>query len=106
MLTVREQSRQKFSVSFEDESRRLFLPISVRYRVDDKTECRLVQVLDWQTATPATTIEITIPSSANRILNTRNQFETRVLTIQSDYGTDDQLSEDETYRVLNLKGFQ
>ena len=107
MLTIAEQSRQKFAVSFQDESLRPFVPTTIRYRLDDQTEGRARQIIDWTDVTPtASTIEILIPSSANAILNTSNTYETRLLTIQSDYGTDNQLSEDETYRVLNLRGFQ
>lgn len=106
MLTISEGSRQKFAVSFKDEDYQPFLPTSIRYRLDDKTDDITTVILDWQTITPDYRVEITIPSSANAILNDQNVYETRVLTIQSDYGTDNQLSEDETYRVRNLKGFQ
>jgi|SRR5689334_744256 len=107
MLTIQEQSRQKFSVSFKDETYALFTPGSIRYRLDDVTipEWPTV-VLDWQTVVPDTTVEITIPSSANSILNDRNPYETRVLTIQSDFGTDDQLSTELNYRVRNMPGVQ
>lgn len=106
MLTISEGSRQKFAISFKDEDYQPFLPTSVRYRLDDKTDDITTVILDWQDVTPDFRVEITIPSSANAILNDQNSYETRVLTIQSDYGTDNQLSEDETYRVRNLKGFQ
>jgi hypothetical protein len=107
MLTISEQSRQKFAVSFKDEDYQPFVPTTVRYRLDDKTDDITTVILDWQAvATLGARIEILIPSSANAILNDQNTYETRVLTIQSDYGTDNQLSEDETYRIRNLQGFQ
>lgn len=107
MLTIAEASRQKFAISFKDETYQPFVPGSIRYRLDDETDGRTTTVLDWQDVTPLDSrVEITVPSSANAILNDRNTYETRVLTIQSDYGTDNQLSEDETYRIRNLKGFQ
>jgi hypothetical protein len=107
MLTISEQSRQKFAISFKDEDYEPFVPSTVRYRLDDKTDDITTVILDWQTvATPDSRIEILIPSSANAILNDLNAYETRVLTIQSDYGTDNQLTEDETYRIRNLQGFQ
>jgi len=107
MLTIREQSRQKFAIAFIDENRRPFVPGSVRYRLDDITDGRNQQILDWTSVlTPDSSIEILIPSSANLILNDSNTYETRLLTVESDYGTDNQLSNDESYRVLNLKGFQ
>lgn len=107
MLTISEQSRQKFAVSFKDEDYQPFVPTTIRYRLDDKTDDITTVILDWQTVdTPDSRVEILIPSSANAILNDLNEYETRVLTIQSDYGTDNQLSEDEVYRVRNLGGFQ
>ena len=107
MLIIAEQSRQKFAVSFKDEAYQPFVPTTIRYRLDDKTDDQTTVILDWQPVTPTDSrIEIMIPSSANAILNDRNVYETRVLTIQSDFGTDNQLSEDETYRVRNLQGFQ
>lgn len=106
MIVVREQSRQKFAVSFQGEDLKLFVPGSVRYRLDDRTDNCVRQVLDWQDVTPDTSVEITVPASANTILNNSNRFELRVLTVQTDYGTDNQLSADETYRLQNLRGFQ
>jgi len=107
MLTILEQSRQKFLVSFKDETYALFTPSSIRYRLDDVSVPDWpTVVLDWQTVVPDTTVEITIPSSANSILNDRNPYETRVLTIQSDYGTDNQISAELSYRVRNMPGVQ
>jgi hypothetical protein len=107
MLTISEQSRQKFAVSFKDEDYQPFVPTTIRYRLDDKTDDRTTVILDWTLVDiPDSRIEILIPSSANAILNDQNAYETRVLTIQSDYGTDNQLTEDETYRIRNLQGFQ
>jgi hypothetical protein len=106
MLTIREESRQKFKVIFENEARERFIPISARYRLDDKTNGYTTELIGWTDMTPDEAVDVTIPSSANRILNDSNRYETRILTVQSDYGTDNQLSEDETYRVMNLSGFQ
>lgn len=105
MLTVREKSRQKFRVVFEDERRLRFTPATIRYRLDDQTDGEATEIIGWTSVSPAPSVEITIPSSANRILEDDNPYEYRVLTIQSDYDTDNQLSEEETYRVKNLSGF-
>jgi hypothetical protein len=50
-------------------------------------------------------VNIVIPAASNRILNTGNAYETRILTVQSDYDTDDQLSAEREYRIKNLSGF-
>ena len=106
MPTIREKSRQRFELIFEDESRERFTPGTVRYRLDDRTNGCTTEVIGWTDAIPDTSIEILIPSDSNRILNTCNAYEVRLLTVQSDFDTDDQLSEDYEYRVRNLKGFQ
>jgi hypothetical protein len=103
--TIREKSRYRFSVDFRDEDRQLFVPTTIRYRLDDRTNGYTTTVIDWTTVSPQSVIEILIPSDANRILNTCNPYENRLLTIQSDYDTDNQLSEDHEYLVRNLKGF-
>jgi hypothetical protein len=50
-------------------------------------------------------VDVAIPASANRILSDVNDTEKRVLTVQSDYGTDSQLSQEIAYKVTNLAGF-
>jgi len=105
MRPVRELSRKKFRVTFEDEDRALFLPLTARYRLDDITTGTKQEIIGWTVIAPQTSVEITIPSDANRILNDSNRFEQRLLTVQTDYDTDNQLSTDEEYVVENLEGF-
>lgn len=106
MKTIREGTRRLVSFIFEEEQgRSRFRPASIRYRLDDSTSGRLTEIIAWTDLSPAESVDIAIPSTANRILNDNNRYETRVLTVQSDYDTDDQLSQDEEYRVQNLKGF-
>lgn len=104
MLTIPEKSRQGFSFIFEDENLERFTPASVRYRLHDPE--RNVELIPWTDVTPAETVNVIIPASANRILMNFQAYELRVLTVQSDYDTDSQLSEDRIYRVKNLPGFQ
>jgi hypothetical protein len=104
LLTVPEKSRQGFAFIFEDEDRRQFTPVTARYRVHNpETE---VELVPWTTVTPAGTVNIVVPASAHQIADDTVAYELRVITVQSDYDTDDQLSQDRTYRVQNLSGFQ
>lgn len=104
MFRINESSRQMFTASFQDETRALFTPTSIRYRLDDlKTKTNLIA---WTTVMPATTVDITIPATANGIISNRNRHETKVLTVQSDYGTANQLSQDIAYEVRNMSGFE
>lgn len=104
MLTIPEKSRQAFVLIFEDEALARFTPETVRYRLHDPDTNQ--ELIGWTSVTPDESVLITIPSTANRIIDDSLAYETRVLTIQSDYDTDDQLSEDYVYRVQNLSGFQ
>ena len=104
MLTIPEKSRQGFSFIFEDEDLQPFLPETVRYRVHDPDTD--LELLPWTSVSPDTTVMVILPATINRIVDDSNAYETRVLTVQSDYDTDDQLSQDRTYRVQNLSGFQ
>src|SRR6476659_10093005 len=102
MLTVKEGSRQQFQLVFEDESRLRFMPQTVRYRLDDTTHGGKVTLLDWTTVdvtgfTVEDPLVITLPSSLNRILYDYSRFEMRVLTVQSDFDTDIQLSDEEQF---------
>lgn len=104
MKLTKEQSRSKFVFTFENEEGVLFVPDTVRWRLDDKT-CGLTEVLPWQSAAAALTVEILVPADANRILNDANPTEIRLLTVQSDFGTENQLSQELEYPVENLEGF-
>lgn len=103
MLTIPEKSRQGFSFIFEDEDLQQFTPGTVRYRVHDPDTD--LELLEWTSVAPDGTVSIILPASINRIVDDSNAFETRVLTVQSDYDTDNQLSKHLEYRVENLSGF-
>jgi len=102
--TIPEKSRKGFSFIFEDEELQPFLPVTVRYRVHDPETDQ--ELLPWTNVTPDTTVMVVIPATINRILDDSKAYETRVVTVQSDYDTDQQLSQDRSYRVQNLSGFQ
>lgn len=103
METIYESSRKTFFVFFKDDNGNLFVPTTARYRLDaaDGTE-----LIAWTPISPLTgRVTISIPATANRILSTANRREIKVFTVQSDQGTDNQLSKEERYQVTNLSGF-
>jgi len=90
-------------IRFVDKDGRPFVPGTARYKVDDyTTEAAL---LDWTDIPPTAKIDVSIPASANRILDDYNETERRVLTVQSDQGTEGQLAQEAHYKVTNLEGF-
>lgn len=103
METVPERSRKTFIASFRDDDGALVVPSTVRYRVhDEESDTELVA---WTTIAPDTRVSINIPADANRILTDGNNREIKVLTVQSDQGTDNQQSQQYRYQVMNLSGF-
>lgn len=114
MQFVPEQSRAGWRFLYEDEDLKPFAPATAQHRVHDKDTGQ--ELLSWTAdavetiAGPGSTLkasfsDIVIPASVNRILNDSNAYETRVITVQSDFGTDDQLTAEREYRVKNLSGF-
>jgi len=103
MLTIPEKSRQGFSFIFEDENLEPFIPGTIRYRVHDPETT--LELVPWTSVDPDSTVTVIIPATANRITDTSKAYESRIVTVQSDYDTDEQLSEDREYRVKNLSGF-
>jgi hypothetical protein len=103
MLTIPEKSRQGFAFIFEDESLQAFTPVTARYRVHDPETA--LELIGWTDLSPASTVTVVIPATANRIVDDSKAYELRTVTVQSDFDTDNQLSQDRTYRVQNLSGF-
>jgi hypothetical protein len=103
MLTIPEQSRQGFAFIFEDENLESFVPATVRFRVHDPETA--LELIAWAEVTPDSTVNVVIPATVNRILDDSKAYEMRTVTVQSDYDTPHQLSQERTYRVENLSGF-
>jgi hypothetical protein len=104
MRTVPEKTKVHAELRFLDRNDRPFTPTTVRYRVKDRASDTMLQ--DWTVFTPSTVVQIAILPEVNRILNDRATAEVRVLTVQSDHDTENQLSQEVEYRVTNLLGFQ
>jgi hypothetical protein len=103
METVPERSRKSWRVTFTDDDGEVVAPTTIRYRVHDEDSG--TELVAWTAVTPSGRVTITIPASANRILDNTNTREIKVLTVQSDESTDNQQSSQERYQVLNLSGF-
>jgi hypothetical protein len=107
MKPVNEASTFTARARFIGMSGEPVIPSSVRYLIKDVDNDRVV--LDWTDLSPAASIEWIIPASANAIhedhRGRKRRTERRVLTIQSNYGQDTQVSEEEPYVVRNLRGF-
>ena len=78
-----------------------FTPTTLRYRLDD---CATKKTLGaWTAITPSTSVQVTIPGSANAIQdNTLNKPEVKILTVNADLDLDTQSYSQYSYRVKNL----
>lgn len=106
--TVKEGNPLPVTVDFFDASNTAYTPTTVRYRIKDLTNNRVV--LDWTSATPASSVTITVTPSQNSIYDedTRNRlrYEERSVVVQADAGTDDQFTDEYIYRIINLRGYE
>ena len=99
-MRVNEESSATFTVRPMDENGSPFIPTTMRYRVDDLASS--TQIIGWTAATPSVEVTIVVPASAHTMIDPDKPEEVRVLTVQSDYDTDDQHSEEKRYDLVNL----
>ena len=78
-------------------------PSSLRWRLDCVTTQAVV--LDWAGISAASTVTLTIPASANVIRDNQNLLETKRITVQANYGTDQQINASMLYDVINNDGY-
>jgi hypothetical protein len=78
-------------------------PTTLRYRLDCETTA--TQIIDWTDLAASSTVYLTIPSTANAIVNNANVYETKRVTVQANSGTDQQLNKRYLYDVLNNSAY-
>jgi hypothetical protein len=83
------------------------VPSTVRYRIKDVTNDRLVT--DWTDVTPASAVTIEVTAEENEIYQDSSRpfrrREERVISVQANYDTDSQYTEEIRYLIRNLHGF-
>lgn len=80
------------------------VPLTVRYRVDNRTSRQTV--LDWTEASPASTVTITVPATLNVLANQRNKSERFAVTFEANHGTATAFTNAKQYDVQNLNGIE
>lgn len=101
MRTYNELSEVTVTASVLDIDANPYTPITARYKV---TDCRSENVLvNWTTLTPAESMTITIPGSANAMVDRNRKAETKVVTVNTNNGLASEHYEEYEYRVENLK---
>ncbi len=101
---VNEASSCAVKVRFFGEDGSLVDPVNARYLIRDLTNNRIVK--DWTAFDPQPTTNILITASENTVYNDRRRlkFEKRVVTVQCDYDTSTQKTNEIEYWIRNLYG--
>ena len=99
---VNELSAATVTVNPLDEAGTAVTPATARYRLDDQVS--QAAIIAWtDITTPSTSMTISIPASAHAIIDVNLVEETKVLTVETDYSTDDAHVEEHEYVVRNLQ---
>jgi len=76
--SINERSNSQVTATFLNASKVATAPTSARYRIDDITDGRKTEILDWTTiTTPTATETISVTAAQNRILSNSNMRELR-----------------------------
>lgn len=80
------------------------VPLSVRYRVDNRTSRETV--IDWTEVSPASLVTVTIPATANVLRSQRNKSERFAVTFEANHGTATAFTNAKQYDVQNINGIE
>lgn len=99
---VNELSAATVTVNPLDETGTAVTPSSARYRLDDQVS--QTEIIAWTDfSSLSTSMTISIPASAHVMVDPNLVEETKVLTVETDYSTDDAHVEEHEYVVTNLQ---
>ena len=79
-------------------------PTTVHYRIDDIST--KTAITGWTSATPGTSVDITVKASENRIIGQGNSRERRQLVVSADKGTDGETRDTVQWYIENIRGFE
>lgn len=101
MPTITEKSTAWLTITFKNRKGNIQAPDSFRYRIDTTTGH---SVRDWVTINnPSGSHEIKLTPDDNSIVGVRNvEAQENVVTINANFGIDDQRNEAYTYIIKNL----
>lgn len=98
-VTVEEGDGHQVRCDWKDGEGVSVVPNTTRYRVDCKTTA--ASQIAWTSITPAASILITIPGTANAIVDSANESEVRQITVQANWGEPDQKTLRDVWVVVN-----
>lgn len=98
-MATRINERSQLAVTYKFD----VLPSTVRYRLDCETTLT-ENLIPWTVLTPSLSGTLTIPSSANRIVDSTNRLEEKTLMIETNYDTEAASNFTRSYTVKNRIG--
>lgn len=99
--TVNEGTTAYVTATFRDKAGTLAQPSTVTYRIDCISNRQ--QVRDDTSATPGTSVEITLTAADNAVIDSTKPRELRRVTVTGSYGAADAVVEQYDYWVRNLR---
>jgi len=99
--TVNEGTTAYLTATFRDKAGTLALPDAVSYRIDCMANRQ--EIRDDTSATPGTSVEITLTPADNAIIDATKSRELRRVTVTGTYGESDAVVEQYDYWVRNLR---
>jgi hypothetical protein len=100
-VIVNELSKAIFTARPLDVNGAEFVPVTARYRLDDKVST--TEIIAWTALTPALAMEIAVPATDHAMIDVNTAFEDKVLTVETDDGTANAHVEEFEYQVRNLQ---
>ena len=102
MATITEGSSADFAVTFKDADGLEVAPTAVRFRIDCMTTG--VQIADWASLTPASTVTVPLLPTQNVMQSESNARETRRVTVEASYALADKIVGSEEFTLTNSMG--
>lgn len=103
LLRHKERSKLPIVVTYYDGDNVRVVPTAARYRIDCDTTGNIVS--DWVDYTPSGTSDtIEVTPEQNAIIVNSNPNERKVLSVETEPGTDDQVTDTFEWLVVNKRG--
>jgi hypothetical protein len=105
MKTIKEASTCTVRARFFSPSDVSVTPTTVRWRLRDVTNNRVLQ--EWaDTTAESGYVDIVVPASLNDIFSDRTRYQEHALSVQANVGDTEQYTDEARYRVQNLSAFK
>jgi hypothetical protein len=105
MEAVNEKQTATLSLSFYNENNQAVTPTEAWYSIIDLKSGTVIKART-EFVPSGTTQNLVITSEENRIIDSENDLEKRLVTIEWNYGTGSKGTDEVKYLIRNLKGIQ